>query len=767
MRKKIFLCLFFSTCLFAFVHGQTDSENNLKFDEEKDTVIHLEEHVVVGRHIRKTSLLKLPVALSEMPLTMSVVEGRVLSDLNITDLLNINKTTTGIRVMNNYGGFHMFRTRGLNGVVLLSNGIRDERSEFYSCAPTSSFVGVNRIEVLKGPSSAMIGHSAIGGIINIIYNQPSATASMDAKLAFGSWNTYTAQLGASGSLSSKVNFRIDYTGIQSDGWRKNDKKSHNIYLALDFRPNIRNKFSFSAIAYDNRVHTDPGIPRFFNDIYDESGKKIYSIGDIPEGVDLKKTNLTYVDDHLNDKHLSTTNIWEHTFSDQWKLRNIFGLSYNTLSYLQSEEFSHLTSKTSGRYKHYYLNGKEKRYISIDSIIREPFHFDYDNYYIGNQIEIQGSLDTWGINHLVSFGHDFSYMYLQRWQGSNFSGPATTTAMSIYHPIANPGYLEAKFTNRVNVKEYYHSLSLFDQVALNKRWSVMLALRYNLFRRKVKNNKTNHRTVTEEGMEYILPDNALTYKFGLIYEFAANNRIYASVSNSFRPIRTIGDKSYIYVDNKGNIIEPGSTGKIYAPERGMQYEIGLHSKINDVFLLELSAFHIRKTNIVQKLGKNTEGKSVIGQVGTVNSDGFETEVTYSPVTYLSLRGGYAFTTSRVGEYSSTSISKSEMKGNYLPYSPVHTAFGWIFFNNNSIKHLFRLGIGFDYSSKSYADLANEMWFNPAFVGNIMVSYRYNKNWTLQLNIDNIFDKRYAKAAENTIQWLPEPGRNITLSAIFHL
>ena len=151
MRKKIFLCLFFSTCLFAFVHGQTDSENNLKFDEEKDTVIHLEEHVVVGRHIRKTSLLKLPVALSEMPLTMSVVEGRVLSDLNITDLLNINKTTTGIRVMNNYGGFHMFRTRGLNGVVLLSNGIRDERSEFYSCAPTSSFVGVNRIEVLKGP----------------------------------------------------------------------------------------------------------------------------------------------------------------------------------------------------------------------------------------------------------------------------------------------------------------------------------------------------------------------------------------------------------------------------------------------------------------------------------------------------------------------------------------------------------------------------------------------------------------------------------------
>ena len=122
---------------------------------------------------------------------------------------------------------------------------------------------------------------------------------------------------------------------------------------------------------------------------------------------------------------------------------------------------------------------------------------------------------------------------------------------------------------------------------------------------------------------------------------------------------------------------------------------------------------------------------------------------------------------MGEYSSTEFAKAAFKGNYLPYSPVHTAFGWLFLNNNSERHLFRLGLGFDYASESYADLANEMCFDPAFVANAMVSYRYNKFWTLQLNADNLFDKRYAKAAENTIQWLPEPGRNITVSAIFHM
>lgn len=93
---------------------------------------------------------------------------------------------------------------------------------------------------------------------------------------------------------------------------------------------------------------------------------------------------------------------------------------------------------------------------------------------------------------------------------------------------------------------------------------------------------------------------------------------------------------------------------------------------------------------------SDNRVVIGQVGTVHSDGFEIDATLTPSPYIDLRAGYALT-----------------------------------------------------------------------LANAMASYRYNKFWTLQLNVDNLFDKRYAKAAENTIQWLPEPGRNITVSAIFHM
>lgn len=770
MKKLIVSCLFLLPALTVLADGNISTgsaDGPLKDSVFICTGKELDEFVIYGRQLKKMNVAKLPVPIERTPLTVSVVKSKTLNDLNIKDMLGLNKTTTGLRVLNAYGGFQIFRARGLDGVVLLSNGIRDERFQVYSSAPTSSFVGVEQIEVLKGPASAMSGYSAIGGVVNLLYNQPSDKTSLEARLSGGSWHTYSAQVGASGALSEKVNFRLDFSGINSDGWRDNSKKSNNVYLAVDYLPDFRNKFHFSAIAYDNRVHTDPGIPRFKDDIYDENDNKIYSTGDIPKGLNWKKTNLTYVDDHLNDKHVSSTNIWEHLFSDKWKLREQVGVSYNTLSYLQSEEFSHLITKTPGIYKDYYMNGDEKIYISVDSIKREPFHFDYDNYYVGNQIELQGNLDLWGMKHLVSFGYDFSHFYLKRWQGSKFSGPATTTVMSIYNPITNPGYLDAKFSNIIRYKEYYNTISAFDNISILDNLSMLLALRYNMFKRDIRTDQIDDKkNVTKRGDESTLKDNAFTYKLGLVYEFVWRNRVYASISNSFKPVRTVGDAKNVYLNSDGKVVEPNSTGKVYDPEKGVQYEVGIHSRVHNNLVLEFSAFYIKKTNIVQNLGKNNEGKTVFGQVGRINSKGFEIEAKYAPVKYIDFNAGYALIITKAGEFSNTSISKSSLKGNYVAYAPVNTAFGWLFFNNASSQNLFRLGVGFDYASKSYADLANKMPFAGAFVGNAMASYTY-KNWSLQLNADNVFDKHYSKSAENSIQWLPEPGRSFTFTTIFKL
>src|SRR5256885_16388801 len=78
---------------------------------------------------------------------------------------------------------------------------------------------IGRIEVLRGPASAIYGDGAIGGVINVIPKKPTrspirnevqATVGTDGKrgLAFGS----------GGAIDEHWSYRLDASGDRSDGW---------------------------------------------------------------------------------------------------------------------------------------------------------------------------------------------------------------------------------------------------------------------------------------------------------------------------------------------------------------------------------------------------------------------------------------------------------------------------------------------------------------------------------------------------------------------
>ncbi|MBV9511057.1 MAG: TonB-dependent receptor, partial [Caulobacteraceae bacterium] len=74
------------------------------------------------------------------------------------------------------------------------------------------FNDVQRIEVLKGPQGALLGRNAMGGAINIITKDPTATPHADASVSYGSYNQVIAKGYVSGgadvvaaSLAAVVN----------------------------------------------------------------------------------------------------------------------------------------------------------------------------------------------------------------------------------------------------------------------------------------------------------------------------------------------------------------------------------------------------------------------------------------------------------------------------------------------------------------------------------------------------------------------------------
>lgn len=64
-----------------------------------------------------------------------------------------------------------------------------------------------------------VGHSALGGVINIINKQPKARPAFDASYTIGSYGTHRITAGGTSAISSKANARADVEYSTSDGWR--------------------------------------------------------------------------------------------------------------------------------------------------------------------------------------------------------------------------------------------------------------------------------------------------------------------------------------------------------------------------------------------------------------------------------------------------------------------------------------------------------------------------------------------------------------------
>ena len=87
--------------------------------------------------------------------------------------------------------------RGFLDSVQLLDGIRNEGNRV-----NTQLTNIDRVEVLKGPSSALYGGAALGATVNLIRKKPSLMPAYDFMAAAGSWQTGRGAFGATGRLGS-------------------------------------------------------------------------------------------------------------------------------------------------------------------------------------------------------------------------------------------------------------------------------------------------------------------------------------------------------------------------------------------------------------------------------------------------------------------------------------------------------------------------------------------------------------------------------------
>ncbi len=89
---------------------------------------------------------------------------------------------------------------------------------------------IERIEVIKGPASALYGSNALGGVINIITRKPPLESEYKVWGEVGAYDRQRGGVSAAGT-NNLFGYFVDANFLESDGWRDRRAKSRKAISA--------------------------------------------------------------------------------------------------------------------------------------------------------------------------------------------------------------------------------------------------------------------------------------------------------------------------------------------------------------------------------------------------------------------------------------------------------------------------------------------------------------------------------------------------------
>ena len=115
-------------------------------------------------------------------------------------------------------GFGARSTFGVRGVRLYTDGIPATMPDGQGQVSHFNLDSAERVEVLRGPFSALYGNSS-GGVIQVFSADGSDPAQVELDLVGASWGTGRASANARG-VAGDVDYNLDLTHFRTDGWRE-------------------------------------------------------------------------------------------------------------------------------------------------------------------------------------------------------------------------------------------------------------------------------------------------------------------------------------------------------------------------------------------------------------------------------------------------------------------------------------------------------------------------------------------------------------------
>ena len=729
--------------------GQATQTDATKAQSKR--VVQLQEVKVTSRRVSEEA--------QNVPLPVTVVTAATIRNKGFENVQDISRFTPGFTFHEGFG-------RALDRPVIRGqvNVLGQPNASFFidGVFVEGNISGydlsdVQRVEVIRGPQSALFGRRTFSGAVNFITKLPSDKPEGNVSVQYGNKGQEQARFSYSGPLiGNTLSFRVNAYHDQTDGLFYNSvsgkddlggRKTSSLGGSLYWHPNT----AFSATLRANYQHDDDQLPAmyryslaqsncagtatgqiyaFFAPIY--TGRP-YICGklNVPDQFAANTTayNLAGYQAGLNTKALRSNLALNYDFENGWQLSST--TAYNTVNGYNSSDQDYSGIRGLGG--------------AFESFNKQASHDFSEEFRVASDqsLPLHGLLGVYMYNEGNGYGYkgDLTGFDLTPGQPGNSVAPVVRVPVAPNATVRNRavfGLLEYQF---------------------NDHWKASAELRRN--QDKIGSIGADNEVLVLNGVSTPLSrayNNTATFtsslpRFAVDYMARPGLNFYALAAKGNKPggFNTLVEDARLTDQSRQDQIDQGLA--TFKEETAWTTELGMKSlwldnrlRVNaDIFNINWDNQQLTTTARTVWLNGQTSAQSFIDNIGKSRVRGLEVEGEFQISGDWLLNFAYTHLQAKIVNQVDPDflnyIGTNNAKGKYLPQVPANTATlgvtyqgalanGWGLFGNADV----------DYEGSRYGDATNLNWTGSSTKLNFRIGIEPVKNLRVTAYVNNAFNNR---------------------------
>lgn len=647
--------------------------------------------------------------------TVTVVPQAVIKERGATTLRDVLRNVTGISMQAGEGGTPAGDQLSVRGFSARTDIFVDNVRDFggYTRDPFN----IEQVEVVKGPSSDYSGRGSTGGSINLVSKTPFLDDFTAADVTLGSdaYRRTTVDVNHTlpGLDTAAVRVNLMYHDQDIAGRDVVENQRFGIAPSLSFGLGTPTEITFSLFHMEQDNVPDYGIPwvPMANATGPLAGK-----GDKPGPVDYANWYGLKDRDHEDVRTTIGTAIFDYTFNDTVKLRNL-------TRWGETERDSIITAPRFDGLSNTMIRRSDwKSRDQVDSIV-------------SNVTDVTLNFDTGTVRHTVLVGVEGA-LEKEKLHTRLATGPDSPST-PLESPNPDDPYLEniqrtggAAKTDARTVAGY-----ISESMELNRFWELNGGLRLDRF---------DVEFDPDGAPSQDRVDTLWSYRGGIVFKPARRGSIYLGYGTSFNP--TVEGFTVSSSVNNLGLAD-------LEPEKNRSYELGTKWEVlSGRMFLTAALFRTDKTNA--RTQDPDDPTDLVVLEGEQRVQGVELGMAGNVTDAWAVFAGYTYLDSEIRK----SNAPTEI-GNDLPNAPRHTFNLWTTY---AVAPTVDVGFGASYADERFNSTNNLRTAPDYWVYEAMVGWRVSDTFSMRLNLQNLTDEKYIDYVGGG-HFIPGTGRTVLLTS----